>query len=276
MIALAGTHEGALLAWESRRGLAPSAYVRPVVRRVTSIEQGVRAILKGEIVELNDADEVHTILTRLAAVALEAKAHGARARDYDLCKVQVAGKSFFCAESLRTTEYPRGIPRLTMPQFTGKAVPGSRADRLPRNARGNVNAGDDFQAHLTALGITLTDGQTLASKLRPTQNELGGADVAGMMTNAAYDPAERPVFVSRDNYIIDGHHRWAAVVGRNLQGARRGTLMMRTIRIDAPISEVLTLAKAWAKAFGMAEKAVALAVQWGVTDGVWALRGAER
>ena len=31
-----------------------------------------------------------------------------------------------------------------------------------------------------------------------------------------------PLFVSRDNYIVDGHHRWAALVGLDAEDNRLG------------------------------------------------------
>jgi hypothetical protein len=93
-----------------------------------------------------------------------------------------------------------------------------------------------------------------AAELRPSQCELVGQKVAAMMVDASFDPVRNPVFVSRDDYLIDGHHRWAAVVGRDAADGTLGEWTMDAVRVDAPISEVLLLANQWAAAFGI-EKA---------------------
>jgi hypothetical protein len=78
-----------------------------------------------------------------------------------------------------------------------------------------------------------------------------GPKVAGMMTAASYDPGKRPIFVSRDGYVIDGHHRWAAIVGRDAADGRLGGSKMNVIQVDAPISRILRIANTWAAQFGI-------------------------
>ena len=72
-----------------------------------------------------------------------------------------------------------------------------------------------------------------------------------MMIDKTFDPAKNPVFVSNDHYVVDGHHRWAAVVGRDAEDGVLGDKPMNVIRVDAPISEVLHIANAWSEKFGI-------------------------
>jgi ParB-like chromosome segregation protein Spo0J len=48
-----------------------------------------------------------------------------------------------------------------------------------------------------------------------------------------------PLVVSEDNYIVDGHHRWAAF------RLKKPEKSLPVILIDAPIKDVLGIAVAW-------------------------------
>jgi hypothetical protein len=55
-----------------------------------------------------------------------------------------------------------------------------------------------------------------AQILKATQSELNGGKVGGMANAIAACKTEilgRSIFESKDNYVLDGHHRWAAGVG---------------------------------------------------------------
>ncbi len=237
----------------ARTGTSGS-FKRETPIRVSNIGRAIELILAGKVVEVPSAKKFNTILTRLAGMANDAKAKGQQAPNYDLCKVSVKGTNLFCAGRLRTKEYPNGVPRIQMPQFSGKAVPGSQASKLPKSEGGNVDGANAFVRYLTTNGVRVDNGTIPAARLKASQAELVGPNVAGMMTNPKFDPAKEPIFVSRDNYVIDGHHRWAAVVGRDAADNRLGQLKMKVIRVDAPISEVLKLANSWTKRFGIAPK----------------------
>ncbi|CAN5832054.1 hypothetical protein BH24ACT15_BH24ACT15_33480 [soil metagenome] len=232
-------------------------YKRPPPIRTTDIEEAIRLMERGQVVELTNVAAVGTLLTKLAAMAIEAKRLGTRAPSYNLCKVSVAGTNLFCASHVVTDKYPEGITRIEMPQLSGEPVPGTKADKLPRTSSDNkVDGAGHFRKYLIDHGIPIRDGQVSAASLRASQNELVGATVAGMMRATEYDPGKEPIFISRDNYVIDGHHRWAAVVGRDALDGTLGDLPMNVVRVDAPISEVLLLAKTWSKAFGIRQKGV--------------------
>jgi len=54
--------------------------------------------------------------------------------------------------------------------------------------------------------------------------------------------------------VVDGHHRWAAVVGRDAEDNKLGDIKMNTLKIDMPITEVLHIANEWTKKFGIKQK----------------------
>lgn len=239
-----------------------SDYERPVVHHVKDINEAVTRILNGDVVELADTKSVNTVLTRLAEIAKDAEAKGEKAPTYDLCHVSVPGTNLFCASRLSTAEYPHGIPRIKMPQLGGTPAPGSEAESYPKSGANEVNGADAFAKTLQSMGINVQSESVPAASLKASQAELVGPKVAGMMAAKGYDPGKEPIFVSRDNYVIDGHHRWAAVVGRDAEDAHLGDLSMNVRRVDAPISEILRIANKWTEKVGLKAKGVRFKIRF--------------
>ena len=216
--------------------------------------QDARRVIDGDLpAAVKTEREAYTILIELAKMANEAKAakeagdSDVKIPNYDFCKVSIPGTNLFCGDS-------KGIPRKKMPQFSGEPTPGSPADSKPKNKKGEVDGTDDFIKHMEALGVKVEEKEVLASTLRASQNELVGEKVAGMMTNEDFDPAGEAIFVSRDGYVIDGHHRWAAQVGRDLEDGNIGDLPLNVRVVDMDIEEVLKEANKFAQEFGIAPK----------------------
>lgn len=234
---------------------APTAGgTRPVPVKVKTVEEAVSRILKGETVELPDVKGVSTMLDKLAQLGKDAIARGEKAPNYDLCKVSVAGTNIFCAQAVKTAEYPEGIPRLAMPQFIGRPVEGSKAAAQMKPGDKEVDGTLDFLADLKLRGIGMEQGTVKAADLKASQSELVGPKVAGMAAamRAGTLKGGARLVVSRDNYVVDGHHRWAALVANDSIDGKLGDEPMDILRVDAPISEVLHLANNWAKRFGIA------------------------
>ena len=231
---------------------------RPIPIKVDTVEEAIPLVLDGKVVEMPTVESAATLIGRLGQMANEAKAAGKEAKNYDLCKVSVAGTNMFCGSPVHTAEFPNGIPRIKMPQFDGEPVPGSAASKLPPVPwdKTHVDASAQFIDYLkTSLAINVTDASLPAAYLKASQAELVGTKVAKMMVDKSFDPASNPIFISRDNYVIDGHHRWAAVVARDAEDNRLGDINMKVHIIDAPISEVLHIANNWATGFGLRQAA---------------------
>ena len=236
---------------------------RPIPIKVEKMKEAIALVLQGKVVELPDVRHVNTLLDKLGKMARDAEKAGEKAPNFDLCNVTVPGTNLFCADKLRTAEQPQGIPRIEMPQLGGTPVAGSAADLLAKNSKGEVDGGAHFMNYMAGLGYGVKNEVVSAASLKASQSELVGAKVAGMMRKFDKNPdklREAAIFVSRDNYIVDGHHRWAAVVGLDTKDGKL-TASMKVHRIDAPITEVLRLANKWSQHFGIAQKSGKLAAQ---------------
>ncbi len=146
------------------------------------------------------------------------------------------------------TAQSKGVPRKQMPQFSGTPTPGSPSDSLPKNAAGRVDLSEHFVEHLKAQGIGVTEKVVDPAELRATQDTLHATDVGQMADHLAKGgviAADRgPIMISRDNYVLDGHHRWAAHV-------INGTSQMPVRQIDLPMNELLDRARAFSKSQGI-------------------------
>ena len=231
---------------------------RPIPIKAKSMGHAMKLVLDGKVVELPDEKSAHTLIDRLANQAVEAKKAGKEAKDFDLCNVSVAGSNLFCGDKLITKEHPEGIPRVAMPQLSGEPVKGSEAEKLSKlqGTQNQVDAAKEFVKHLQEKGIKTTTGTIAANKLKASQSQLSGQKISAMMNDRSFQPGKEPIFVTRDNYVVDGHHRWAAVVGRDLEDGTVNGDRISIVRIDAPISEVLQLANRFGTRFGIAKKVV--------------------
>ncbi len=215
--------------------------------RTNDVAEAVEALEAGRFVQLTHVRQVSTLLDKLAAKVKEAAVAGQQAAPIDLCLVTVENTNLFCTESVRGA-------RITMPQLMGKPLPGSKADALPKDARGNVDIQEQFRHSLIAGGFKVERTEEKASFLKASQNELNGVKVAGIM--GAMERGEMttegaPVFTSNDNYIVDGHHRWAALVARDLEDGVAGDIDMDIERVDMDIITLLQAADEFAAEWGV-------------------------
>src|SRR5262249_6022639 len=66
--------------------------------------------------------------------------------------------------------------------------------------------------------------------------------------------SERRIPISRDNYIVDGHHQWAATIGEDYKTGTDAGLTIPVDRIDEPITQILAQANAFAKHYGIPQE----------------------
>jgi predicted ABC-type ATPase len=216
---------------------------------------------QGEKVRLSQADEVSILLNELSDRVNEAKKLGKNAPNYNLCNVTVAHTNLFCEES-------KGIPRVQMPQLAGFPTAGSKADKLadegklkrsteyidPDTGKGGVDMSQEFIQHLLDKGFKVTDDTMPASHLRASQNELNGPKVAEIAKKMKANPGKvgPPTLVSKDNYIVDGHHRVMAAVGNDAEdGVLGNEYEIPVRRVDIGIIDLLAEAHAYADEMGL-------------------------
>lgn len=213
-----------------------------------SPKEAARLLGEGKAVRLKSTRQVAVLLDELAAIVADAESRGEKAPNYDLCKVTVENTSLFCVES-------KGIPRIQMPQLKGIPEAGTRADKLPKDKKGEVDLTAGFLKHLQKGGYKTTDTEENAAFLKASQNELNGAKVAGMVKwmRGGGDPnSTSRMLVSEDNYIVDGHHRWAATVGLDAEDGRLGNDKAIPItKIDIDIIKLLREAVLYANNQGI-------------------------
>ena len=204
-----------------------------------------KLLAEGKHVRLNRVDQVGTLLDQLAKQVQEAKDKGEKAPTYNLCLVSVPKTNLFCAES-------KGVPRTKMPQLAGVPRKGSKADALERNKRGRVDVSDQFEQELIRRGVTVESKQVKAEFLKASQAELDGPKVGGLLHAMEQDEYnEVPIFVTRDGYVIDGHHRWAAKVAFDSEDGKLGDIKLPVRMIDMEIGEALDFANEFSKEMGL-------------------------
>lgn len=221
----------------------------------SNIDDAVKALIEGREVDLFQPREVSMMLERLADIAKESFAKGEDAGKYNLCRVTMAGTNLFCHENI-------GLTRVQMPQLIAKPEPGSTAASWPvimgkdgkPDSEGQVDAGPHFEEDLRDQGVTITPDEEGAAYLKATQNELDGRKVAGIMramkkgSAFGYFP---PLLISKDNYIIDGHHRWAALVGLDSEDGHLGDVKLAVHRVDMTIIPLIQRANEYCDEVGM-------------------------
>ena len=113
-----------------------------------------------------------------------------------------------------------GIPRTKMPQVKKQFT-------------------DSFLAYLGDAGVSVRQMSIPAKDLHPTQKNIIPDLVAKVIEEGWHKANDRPVYATADNYILDGHHRWAAWIDDD------PTYRMSVLQIDRSVREVLDLVRAF-------------------------------
>jgi hypothetical protein len=200
-----------------------------------------------------ERQQISTIIDKLAEMGKQAKEKGEKAPNFNLCKVSVPGTNLYCDGN-------KGIPREDMPQFKGTPEPGSIADKLPKDENGEADTEEFFKEMLNKQGIKVSEPAAIpADRLKATQSELVGPKVAGMSkvladpNHPAYGKITAPIYVSNDGYVLDGHHRWAAVVAHNASNPDK-QIPMNVRVIDEPIEPLVKRSNKFAEEIGIRAK----------------------
>ena len=198
----------------------------------------------------SDLQKFNTDIDKVAKQISDAKDKGEKAPNINLCDVTVAGTNLYCDDNL-------GIPREQMPQFKGKPQPGTPAADMPLDKNGDVDTEPLFKKMLEDEGIKMVQTEVPADKLKATHSELVADKVIGMMNTLENDPTNEsltaPIYVSRDGYVIDGHHRWAAITAYNAKNPDK-QIPMKVQAIDKDIKDAIPMCNDFAEKQGVAAK----------------------
>lgn len=148
-----------------------------------------------------------------------------------------------------------GPDRSRMPQLSGVPKPGSKADRMfPGRAPGTeVDLASEFEPWLNKRGIKVVDTEVPSSVLKPTQDQLIESKVIGIAKFMQHAPKNssifNPIYITADNHVIDGHHRWAGNEVRNeVEGVPR---WMKVRQVQADKDTSLRLATQFMDEYGL-------------------------
>ena len=134
-----------------------------------------------------------------------------RTKAEDLC----VGKNNICKNDL-------GIPRKYMPQFETAA---------------DIKSFTRFVKKVYKIKSHRTTRK--AKELRPSQDEISRKRINGLIKDNILKKVNNPIIISGDNYIVDGHHRWAAF------RLKKPEKPIPAIQIEAPVKDILGIAVAW-------------------------------
>jgi hypothetical protein len=220
-------------------------------------KEALRQLAQGKHVRLNKPTELTLLMQEVARHAAETEAAGKNEKpDWDFGKLSVKGTNLFAAQN-------KGIRRIHMPQFSGLAQPGTHAAQVAGGPGKFADLTDEFEQYLKDHGHDVTRTTVPAGRLKATQTELSGAKVAGF-ANAflhgnpkAVKAMSEPIMVTRDGYVVDGHHRWAAnMLIDAVDGRLNSDAPMNVRRVNMDIGAMIPLANEWAQRNGIGSAAL--------------------
>lgn len=147
----------------------------------------------------------------------------------DLTNLSVEGTPLFVGGT--------NIPRDKMPQITGEHQ-------------------QQFLTSLKERGIKVTQEHVKPTSLRPTQSEIDAVRVGQMMR--VYDSGEKrikPIMASSDNYVLDGHHGWAATTIVDFDNPK-ANIRIPIYRIGVKHEKALDLMRAYSREHKIANRAL--------------------
>lgn len=110
----------------------------------------------------------------------------------------------------------------------------------------------EFVDAMTNRGLRVDREDVDPTTLKATQNQLSGTKVGQMYGRAssgvALPSSDRDrMIISKDNYVLDGHHRWATGVLMS----RRGPQTVPVFRMNATRDDALNIMRAWNASAGI-------------------------
>lgn len=131
-----------------------------------------------------------------------------------------------CSKDLDRRELDgKGIERKDMPQISSSDMP-------------------DFEEWLADRNIETSTGTIPAEDAKPVQSAVSNEKVADMIYAhelGTFDVTEKPITMSSDGFIMDGHHRWAAADEMGFD--------INVRKVDATADELLELMDEYPRSF---------------------------
>ena len=110
-----------------------------------------------------------------------------------------------------------------------------------RRDMGHSGTGNQYNVGRVS-DVAVTAQKVAVKHLKPTQGEMDAEKVQGMMKNV--DSFKDDIFfVDKDNKIMDGHHRWAAM--KQVNPDQKVTV----IQVDIPIEDLVQAGREFGSSF---------------------------
>ena len=103
-----------------------------------------------------------------------------------------------------------------------------------RSLMPQIDNHDEYLKYLDNKNISYVKQKLLTSELKSTQMEFNKDKVAEMMNSRE---TAKPIIVSNDGYILDGHHRWLADYNKD-KNAKTSSIV-----VNLPILELMRVSK---------------------------------
>lgn len=116
-----------------------------------------------------------------------------------------------------------GIPRRNMPQIEDEYQ-------------------DDYLDFLSDHGVRVKLITIRGDKIKPIQKEIR-ADVVDKLSKSTPAKLNKPLMISSDEYLLDGHHRWLALLNQNkdveIKTYQANVKMKQLLEITHKFSQVI-------------------------------------
>lgn len=174
------------------------------------------------------------------------------AEDFDLATFTVPGTPLFNVGN-------KGYERHEMPQLKGYPLPDSSAAmHIKPTKSGKLDMADVFLSELTYDNVLTTSYRTNPLSIRATQSQLSGMKVAHCVqeleTDASHKKFSMSYFISRDRFLLDGHHGWASILAYCL--IHKQGVAINVIEVDMGIHKLVKYANAFMNKHGIGSKTV--------------------
>jgi len=148
----------------------------------------------------------------------------------DLTNLEILGTQYFTKDNL-------GIMRDHMPQ-------------IPPDTQ------EAFIKAMQARGVRVDLVDVTPFGLHPIQAEISATKSGKIFRKMKKEGVDdTPIVVSSDDFVIDGHHRWAAGLFLGLSPKHRN-IKLKALRVDMPQEQLLDVVLAWNKAVGISSIAL--------------------
>jgi len=131
----------------------------------------------------------------------------------DITNLRISGEDAFSNDNL-------GAERINMPQLDEKNLP-------------------LFLRDMARIGVGHRYTRMMPDQLHPVQMEMDMGDIAKIAESwkdielfNKFNPHENPIVISRDGYVLDGHHRWAAAWLAQKRGDKLALKGLKVVQLD--------------------------------------------